>query len=393
MDTLISRLDSSNVTVRRTFRRPPSVKYTLAPLDSATQVPWAAAIRAQYKSLAESSSEGGIAVGLLSTGLARQTVQSYDSKLNKFFSFCAGLGLCAMPAVLYTVLRYIAHLASSGTISVENVQPYLSCINTAHVAVGLNPPALGPAVEQARKGWRQRQISVAGTEKDKRLPLPAHAVRGMVRRASALVAQGTYKHDAAALGELRDVVAPIVTYLYFGRSDTGHAAEVLDDFADLQVHGTDLMFYERRFKGTAAGADKRTRTFPLSTRPEILQIVSAFLAVAPATSGYLWRLPKDARKWNATVIDDMLQRVLLLVGVTPPAGYVYTSHSLRSGAASGAFSIGVDILRICDCGGWAQGSSAVYSYIDLSWAPSPDAIYFFGHLRHNAGPLIVGNHP
>ena len=126
----------------------------------------------------------------------------------------------------------------------------------------------------------------------------------------ASVAQGTYKHDAAALGELRDVVAPIVTYLFFGRSDTGHAAEVLDSFADLQVHGTDLVFYEyeRRFKGKAA--DKRTRTFPLSTRPEILQIVSAcFDGAAFANEGEIgkrknrdpsaswWRgsSPSDAR--------------------------------------------------------------------------------------------------
>jgi hypothetical protein len=80
--------------------------------------------------------------------------------------------------------------------------------------------------------------------------------------------------------------------------------------------------------------------------PAIVQIVSVFLAVAPATSGFLWRLPQDGRQWNATVIDDMLQRVLPLVGVTSTAGYVYTSHSLRSGAASAAYSVNVDILRI-----------------------------------------------
>jgi hypothetical protein len=200
-------------------------------------------------------------VGLLSTGLARQTEQSYDGKLNKFISFCTLIGVCPMPAILYTVLKYIAHLANGGTISVESVKPYLSCINTAHVAVGLDPPALGPGFEQARNGWRQRQMYVAGTEKDKRLTLPAHAVRCIVRRASALVAQDTCLRDAAALAELRDVVAPIITYIFFGRSDTGHAAEVLDEFADLQVHGTDLVFYERGFKGRAAGAHKRTRTF------------------------------------------------------------------------------------------------------------------------------------
>ena len=79
-------------------------------------------------------------------------------------------------------------------------------------------------------------------------------------------------------------------------------------------------------------------------------VISVFLSVAPATEGYVWRLPQDGRRWGASVIDDMLQRVMARVNVSAPSGYTYAWHSLRKGAASAAFAVGVDIIRICYCG-------------------------------------------
>lgn len=385
-----TKILQQNVTVRRRRRVPPTVKYKLKPMAEAAKVPWASALRVQYKGLAASSLEGNTALELMQTGLAPTTVQSYDGKLAKFISFCAGAGLAPLPAELYTILRYVGHLAAEGTVHVDSVQPYLSCINTAHVAVGLTPPALGPAVEHTRKGWRQRQLRV-GPQASKRLPLPPQVMRKVLHLAAKLVDEGKYRRDAAALGLLRDAVAVIVTYMFLGRSDTGHAAEIFEGVPDIQVHGTDLLFYERKFKGKAAGERKRTLQYPLSGKRMLIRVISAFLDVAPATSGFVWRLPQDGRRWNSTVIDDMLQRLLAVLKVTPPEGYTYSSHSLRSGAASAAFAIGADIIRICYCGGWAQGSQAVFSYVDLSWQSSVDAEFFFGHLRHFlASPL--GNH-
>lgn len=374
--------------MRRRRRKPPEIKYTLKPLAQTAKVPWAAALQVQYKALASSSREGHTAVELMQAGLASNTAQNYDSKLAKFVKFCAEANLSPMPAEVNTVLQYLGHLAEEGTVHVDNVQPYLSCINTAHVAVGLNPPAVGPAVEQVRKGWRQRLIHL-GDEKDKRLPLPPQVMSKVLGLAAQLVDSGKFKHDAAALCQLRDAVAVLVTYLFFGRSDTGYAAEVVDDVPDVQVNGTDLIFYERKFKGKAAGSKKRTLRFPLSA--PLLRVIAAFLKAAPATAGSVWRLPQDGKKWNSTVIDDMLQRLLTTLEITAPEGYSYSSHSLRSGAASAAYAVGADIIRICYCGGWTQGSQAVFAYIDLSWQPSADAEFFFGHLRH-VEVQRLGNH-
>lgn len=184
----------------------------------------------------------------------------------------------------------------------------------------------------------------------------------------------------------------LVNYLFFGRSDTGFGAEICDGFADLQLHGADLVFYERKKKGKTVGDRKRTLVYPLADKPELQYVLQRFFAAAPATSGFQWRLPSDGKKWNASVIDDMLQRVLARLGESPPTGYSWTSHSSRSGASSAAFSVGVDIIRICYCGGWAKGSQAVHSYIDPSWAPSVDARYFFGHMAPNAIPPVGNLH-
>ena len=151
---------NTNPAPRRRLRQSTTVKYELKPMSTATTAPWASALRVKYASLM-GSAERATAVELMQAGLAPKTAQNYDSKLSKVISFCAGRGLSPMPATTETVLEYIGYLAREGTVHVDSAQPYLSCINTAHVAVGLVPPALGPAVEQARKGWRQLIVHAA----------------------------------------------------------------------------------------------------------------------------------------------------------------------------------------------------------------------------------------
>ena len=279
--------DFKNVTVRRRQRVAPKTKFRLKPESDATKVPWAAALQVQYKDLAHGSEDGALALSLLSTGLKNQTIRSYDGKLTKFIKYCMSQAppLTPVPAELNTILKYIAFLAASGTVKVDNVQPYLSCINTAHVSVGLAPPAVGTQVEQARKGWRQRQEWV-GDSDDKRVPLKPSTMRRVLQHAVVLARAGLFFTNSTVLIDFRDAVAVLVNYLFFGRSDTGFGAEVRDGFADLQLHGTDLIFYERKRKGKAVGDKKRTMVYPLADKPELLFVMQQFFAVAPATSGF-----------------------------------------------------------------------------------------------------------
>jgi hypothetical protein len=80
----------------------------------------------------------------------------------------------------------------------------------------------------------------------------------------------------------------------------------------------------------------------------------------------------------------MLSRCLARRGLSPPAGFVYSMHSMRAGAQSAAAAIGVTIVTIRHMGGYAPGSKVPETtYIDPSCPPTPAAVSFFGWLRPN----------
>ena len=72
--------------------------------------------------------------------------------------------------------------------------------------------------------------------------------------------------------------------------------------------------------------------------------------------------------------------VLDHLGARPPAGEVWSGHSLRKGAATAAHAIGVSIASICHVGGWSIKSKAVYDYVDPTCRASAAARRFFGWL-------------
>ena len=79
--------------------------------------------------------------------------------------------------------------------------------------------------------------------------------------------------------------------------------------------------------------------------------------------------------------DSILNTSLQHAGFRPPASVSWSSHSLRSGAASAARAVGFPEHIIAHRGGWAQDSAALgRRYIDPSTQPSPAAGMFFGRL-------------
>jgi hypothetical protein len=70
--------------------------------------------------------------------------------------------------------------------------------------------------------------------------------------------------------------------------------------------------------------------------------------------------------------------VLKDIKVNPPFGFTWTSHSLRKGASTIAYAIGVNMQKIKFFGGWATESSVVLNYIDPTIVPTTAAWYFFG---------------
>lgn len=359
---------------RRNARAKYQVSDPLGP-PSTRQVPWADAIRQRWAHL-YTSPTGAQVVANLTAGLAPTTSTNYSSYLNMFLRFCAQSGVEAFPATIDTVLLYIGWLTERGTLAEENMQPYLSCINTWHEQLGVEGPAKGPVVQQARRGMAHRQSLAEGYHRDQRVPLPARVVKAVETKA-------VLDLDCLSDQRLRDVTLVLLSFVWFCRSDTGHAAHV----EDVGLTVDHLYIRERQAKGRRHQRERRVLRIPVSAVPGVVAVFRAFMTRRatwapnlPASRRHmLWLLPSDGR-WLASSVGDCLQRVLQWVGESPPPSFVWTSHSLRSGPATAANAINVVKTKICYIGGWSQLSQAVHAYIDETEQPTPEAYYYFGWL-------------
>eukprot|EP00873_Tetraselmis_striata_P029386 jgi/Tetstr1/449650/TSEL_036718.t1 len=95
-----------------------------------------------------------------------------------------------------------------------------------------------------------------------------------------------------------------------------------------------------------------------------------------------WAVTHDepAASWTSATVIDSLQLVAHMLEEHPPPGFVWTSHSLRKGAATAAYAIGVVLQKIKHSGGWAQLSSVVLDYINPTALPCAASWQLFGWL-------------
>jgi hypothetical protein len=89
---------------------------------------------------------------------------------------------------------------------------------------------------------------------------------------------------------------------------------------------------------------------------------------------------EPSAEWGAaSTISAWLTLALLTVNTSAPAGFKWTSQSLRKGVASAARCIGAPLPVIKYMGGWAKNSSVTEGkYIDPTMPPTPAAWRFFG---------------
>ena len=99
---------------------------------------------------------------------------------------------------------------------------------------------------------------------------------------------------------------------------------------------------------------------------------------APTTS--YWKLPGELGLYSSVHGTAWTRLVLAAVGAELPPDFHFDGHGARSGAATGASAVGVQLHRVCFMGGWSIRSDAVNSYIDPTAPATPGAYRFFGWL-------------
>lgn len=345
--------------------------------------PWASAQREHLRSVLGESPDAAVAAELITRHLTGNTYESYGRFWSRFAAYCDSQGLQTLPAAPAAVVCYIAHLYRSGTSKPQSVKNHLSAINKAHTDLGFAEPAVGGLVAAVRRGWALEVHADPRGQSDQRVGLPASVASrclDMVSRSPPLSAVTQRPFLYVAFG-----------FALMARSDT----DIHLQRGDVETTPSSIFVRLRSEKGRATLAERRRLEFPKAAVPGLYDAVRAWQqaqlasfaragrSCPPETS--FWRLPSDSAAWTSAsaVCSGWIAFACSALGAEPPAGELWSSHSLRIGAASAANALDVNLLKIKDWGGWALASGAVMRYIRPVIADAA-AQRFFGWMRSPA---------
>ena len=352
---------------------------------------WGEAHRRRLQQQLGASPAAETVIRLATHSLAPSTNGNYSKRWQQFQRYCERAQLQSLPATSSTCALFLAHLYTTGRIQPQSIQPYLSAINRVHRDVlGLTDgPAGGPLISDLRAGWEQDRAD-RGLQHDERVPLPADvALRALDAAYNALVhARGGPADDVVTL---RALVYVAFGFQLMARSDTD--ANLLASDVNVTVDGL-VTVRLRHEKGRRRKLERRVLRLPPNAHRRLGLIVAlwgprrafAWRSANVAAPGSFWSLPGDrgASSSPSALCTAWLQHACTFLNVAPPPGAKWTSHSLRSGAASAANALAVPIPNIRYWGGWSRTSGVVMHYIDPLVLPSPGARAFFGWMAPSA---------
>lgn len=360
-------------------------------------MPWAPAIDARVAATYGTSPDAARLAELTSTGLSPSTAKTYAGHVDKYLAYCAVASVDwwheASPLLWLTSKTQ----PGSGVRSPHTLSAYRSAVHHLFQAHGLPPPrSASQDFNLLKRGFAQ-SLADEGvvSDVDLRGPLPAQVALLALDAGLAV----PLAFPLQALDGLRAVRALLFTAFGFTimcRADTD--AHMQDD--DVVVHDNDAISVRLRVE---KGHRQDLRHRPVRLEPACAggrlawlmrryldarnslpdgpwRVLDAGSGASPTTC--IWRLPGDGA-WTSSSLacSTLLNDALAYLRVAVPAGESWSSHSLRIGAATAAYVIGLPVERIRQLGGWAPESKAVWRYIRPGVAPCDAAIAFFGHLR------------
>jgi len=358
--------------------------------------PWAASMRPYMQRLLGTDSLGAKTLELLTAAWAKSTSDTYNSAIKPYFQFCEEQGLPPLAATTATMARYIAWIGERGTIKATSLQPYLSAVNGFFKDHGAEPVAQGELVAKVRRGLAASQVSLQPSRT--RLYLPARILVSSLRLAKDLRTQltDTWTQAQAELILLfRACLATVLLATFFCRGGAGVECRS----GDLLCTPTGgILLYHGTRKGQRGTSTERKLLceLPASAHPDMAKLLQYFDAARTRFSAgkipdRRWAISvrEPTTNWTADTLTAWLQRVLCAVHEQPPDGFAWTSHSLRKGAATAAYSIGTPMQKIKFFGGWARESDVVLDYIDPTVLPCPGAWQLFGWMTPGGPPPNV----
>jgi hypothetical protein len=346
--------------------------------QTAAPMPWADAMASRWGNVVGDVPERASIMATMARALAPSTAAAYGGHWARFVRWCEAQPdqPDPLPATTGTVLRWLAGDVTVGhKVRDSSLQPYLSALNGVHKDLDYPEPALGHLIRRFRAGLGHQQGDDGRDAR--RTYLPPHVVSAVFDWALALDLPSA---STAEWRAFRAAVCTVFTTIFFARGDTG--AGLLSQHVRRSVAGITVTF--AREKGKARNWDSRTMVIPPGSVPGLEQLLAKWeLARGPVLGDRSYYLLPGERTRGAfppKQVDVWLREILDHLRVAPPPGELWSGHSLRKGAASGANSIGVTLVIICFAGGWAVASKAVHDYVDPTCPASAAARRLFGWL-------------
>jgi len=311
---------------------------------------------------------------LLLRGYRPETQRGYMSKVRAFLKYCQQHHRAPLPAAVPTIIGWILYELQRGALSPPSLEKYLSAVASLHLLAGYEDPTKHKLVRLAVFGFRADALDRAGGEQPlQRMPLPATYILRVC--ALGLATPDTYLQLQCA--------GLVLGYVLFNRP--GAAACMRRCDVTFTPFGMELQVVDFKM-ALRTGRERLAFTVPINWDGDKDDKVARLLRLVIDRHDAAGRdpqamlfadpsLPAPLRRyWLAARVTNLwLQRVMKVLPIVAPLGGRYQGHSLRAGAGSEAYAIGIPAPMIAEMMGHATVETTLRSYVKTRWRPSPAA--------------------
>ena len=298
------------------------------------------------------------ALQLVCNGLRGNTQRTYTSAQRYYFQFCAALQLQPIPATEQHLLRFVSYAHLKG-LSSSTIQVYLSGISSLHTINGLpSPPVNSYRVKLALKA-----VSDIAPGVRHRLPITYHLLSYIIEQLqpghhnllwSAVLSLGFFgalrgSEYTAIYIPPNGWVAPKLKHVVFKQSQ-GHPA---------------MIFTIPKSKTSSAPIQvpigcSRTPICAVCTMHTYLRARTPALGLHPESYLFVDAQGRPATKHQ---LNSIIKNAIHGLGLDSKN---YSSHSLRSGAATTASQLGFTEPELKALGHWASQAYTAYVHQDFA---------------------------